>query len=243
MTGLVFVSYAREDADLILPLTRDLLHHGVDLWVDQLRISPGANWDKSIEEALDRCTKMLLFLSPAAVASEEVLSELRVALNDRKPVVPVLCQPCRIPRQLLLIQHVNLTGCPPGTALPADKATEILVALGLESGPLKGQAERPPGKRIRKQFDDVMHWQDLLGLDQAVGRFIILEDRFRFESEQRTFEMLFDSISAIREGYVTLIVETRNGKMKFSTGTFGVKTEGALATELQTYWLAGRPPV
>lgn len=71
MTGPVFVSYAREDAGLILPLARALLHHGVDLWVDQLRISPGANWDKSIEEALDRCTKMLLFLSPAAVASEE----------------------------------------------------------------------------------------------------------------------------------------------------------------------------
>lgn len=243
MTGPVFVSYAREDAGLILPLARALLHRGVDLWVDQLRISPGANWDKSIEEALDLCTKMLLFLSPAAVASEEVLSELRVALNDRKPVIPVLCQPCRIPRQLLLIQHADLTGCQPGAELPADKADEILAALGLESGSLKGQAKRPPGERIRKQFDDVMHWQDLLGLDQAVGRFIVLEDRFRFESEQRTFEMLFDSISAIREGYVTLIIETRSGKVKFSTATFGVKTAGALATELQTYWLSGRPPV
>jgi hypothetical protein len=243
MAGLVFVSYAREDAGLILPLARALLHHGADLWVDQLRISPGANWDKSVEDALYRCAKMLLFLSPAAVASEEVLSELRVALNERKPVVPVLCQPCRIPRQLLLIQYVDLTGCQPGTELPADRADEILAVLGLESGLLKSQAESPPGERIRKRFDDVMHWQGALGLDQAVGRFIVLEDRFRFESEKRTFEMRFDSISAIREGYVTLIIETRSETMKFSASTFGVKTEGALATELQTYWLAGRPTV
>jgi hypothetical protein len=82
MTGLVFVSYAREDAGLILPLAHALLHHGADLWVDQLRISPGANWDRSVEDALYRCAKMLLFLSPAAVASEEVLAELRVAVAD-----------------------------------------------------------------------------------------------------------------------------------------------------------------
>lgn len=242
MPGLIFVSYAREDASLILPLSRALLDQGVDLWVDQLRISPGAHWDKSIEDALDCCAKMLLFLSPAAVASEEVLSELRVALNQGKPVVPILCQPCRIPRQLLLIQYVDLTGCQPGAELPAGKAGEILAALGLESRPLQGPMESPPGERIRKQFKNVMHWQDLLGLDQAVGHFIVLEDRFRFESEKRTFEMRFDAISAIREGYVTLIIETRMGKMKFSTDTFGVKTSGALATELQTYWLAGRPP-
>lgn len=242
MTGLVFVSYAREDAGLILPLARALLHQGVDLWMDQLRISPGANWDKSVEDALYRCAKFLLFLSPAAVASEEVLSELRVALNERKSIVPVLCQPCRIPRQLLLIQYVDLTACQPGIEPPEDKAAEILAALGLESGPLTSQAESPPGNRIRKQFNDVMHWHDLVGFDQAVGRFLALEDRFRFESEKRTFEIPFDSISGIREGYVSLIIETKSGKLRFSTSTFGVKTAGALATELQTYWLAGRPP-
>jgi hypothetical protein len=239
MAGLVFVSYAREDADLILPVARALLRRGVDLWVDQLRISPGVNWDKSVEDALYRCAKMLLFLSPAAVASEEVLSELRVALNERKPVVPVLCQPCRIPRQLLLIQYVDLTGSRPGAELPGAEVDKVLAALGFEAGLI----ESPRAKQARKKFDDVMHWEDLLGLDQAVGRFLVLDDRFRFESEKRTFEMPFDSISAIREGYITLIIETRSGKRKFGTSTFGPRAEGSLATELQSYWLAGRPPV
>ena len=235
MSGLVFVSYARADSSLILPLARALLSRGIDLWVDQLRISPGVNWDKSIEEALDRCEKVLLFLSPASVASEEVLSELRVALNERKPVVPVLCQPCRIPRQLLLIQHVDLTGFRPGTEPPADEVDKILAALGAEPGP-----KVPPGEQIRKQFENVMHWQDLLGLDQAVGRFLVLKDRFRFESEKLTFEMPFNSIKTIREGYVTLIIETTAGKMKFSSKTFGPIPTGSLVGELHSYWLSGR---
>ena len=238
MPGLVFVSYAREDAGLILPVAQALLRRGVDLWVDQLRISPGVNWDKSVEDALYRSEKMLLFLSPAAVASEEVLSELRVALNERKLVVPVLCQPCRIPRQLLQIQYVDLTASRPGAEPPAAEMDKILAAIGLESGP----SGSPPPQQVRKQFDGVMHWQDLLGLDQAVGRFLVLDDRFRFESEKRAFEIPFDSITAIREGYVTLILETRSGKRKFGTSTFGPRPEGSLATELQTYWLAGRPP-
>jgi hypothetical protein len=95
MTGHVFVSYAREDADFVLPLAQALLRSGVDLWVDQLRINPADNWDKSIDDALYDCAKLLLFLSPAAVASSEVLSELRVAFNEGKPVVPVLYQTCR----------------------------------------------------------------------------------------------------------------------------------------------------
>jgi hypothetical protein len=228
MTGLVFVSYARADSDLVLPLARALLSQGLDLWVDQLRISPGANWDKSVEEALYRCEKVLLFLSPASVASEEVLAELRVALNERKPVVPILCQPCRIPRQLLLIQHVDLTGYRPGVGPPTAEVDKILAAIGREPdlGP----------ERVRKQFDNVMHWQDLLGLDQAVGRFVVLTDRFRFESDKRTFEIPFNSISSIQEGYVTLIIDTKIGKRKFSMSTFGSMAAGALVEELRSYW-------
>jgi hypothetical protein len=82
----------------------------VQIWLDQWSIPDGANWDASIDEALERCSRMLIVLSSRAVESEEVRSELRVALDEKKPVIPILYQPCRIPRRLRRTQFINLAG-------------------------------------------------------------------------------------------------------------------------------------
>jgi hypothetical protein len=53
-------------------------------------------------------------LSPAAVVSQEVRGELRTALDLRKRIVPVLHEPCEIPRQLKLIERLDFTSSGPG---------------------------------------------------------------------------------------------------------------------------------
>jgi len=77
--------------------------------LDQWDIAPGDNWNKSIDEALNKCTRMLIILSPDAVDSDEVQSELYTFFNDKKPVFPVVYRNCKIPRRLNLIQHMNFT--------------------------------------------------------------------------------------------------------------------------------------
>jgi len=61
--------------------------------------------------------------------------------------------------------------------------------------------DEAPAPAILPQYEGVMHWQNLIGLDQAVGRFVVLADRFRFESEKRSFEMRFDRSSRSRPGH------------------------------------------
>jgi TIR domain len=112
MSDSIFISYARLDQDFVLPLAERLKEHGFTVWVDQWNIPLGADWDRVIDEAIRDCNRFLIVLSPAATASEyagEVRGELRRALEQHKEIVPVLYQPCEIPRQLLNIETFDLT--------------------------------------------------------------------------------------------------------------------------------------
>lgn len=109
LQGHTFVSYARDDQEFVLRLATALKERGFLIWVDQWNIPAGADWDKCIDHALRDCGRVVVILSPASIASDEVRGELRTALNARKPVLPVLYRHCDIPRQLQLVQYVDLT--------------------------------------------------------------------------------------------------------------------------------------
>ena len=72
MTGQAaeyFFSYSRQDSSFVLRLANELRAEGASVWVDQLDIIGGERWDEAVEKALQSCPRMLLVLSPAAIAS------------------------------------------------------------------------------------------------------------------------------------------------------------------------------
>jgi formylglycine-generating enzyme required for sulfatase activity len=141
----VFICYAREDQDFVLKLATNLKARGAPVWLDQWDIPPGADWDRTIDEALDGCARFLIVLSPA-VDSLEVRGELHAALKKNKPIVPVLYRPCNVPRQLLPIQYVDFTAHGPDDETALRQVTRALGVVE-EKGPAgKGKAAptRPP---------------------------------------------------------------------------------------------------
>ncbi len=106
---LAFLSYAREDAEFVLRLAKDLRAGGADVWIDQLDIEPGHRWDRAIEDALAKCPQLLVILSPAAVESTNVMDEVSFALGEGKTVLPVKHRDCKIPFRLRRLQYVDLT--------------------------------------------------------------------------------------------------------------------------------------
>ena len=108
----VFVCYARTDEAFVLPFAKELQAKGMHVWLDQWSIPKGADWDRSIDEAIAACVCFVIMLSPEAVQSEEVRGELRTALDRRKPTVPILLRPCEVPRRLLLRQQLDLSSPP-----------------------------------------------------------------------------------------------------------------------------------
>lgn len=89
MDTSVFISYAHETGDFALQLAHKLNDAGVTYWLDRHMIATGDDWDREIDRALDNCTHFVIVLSPPAAASDEVRSELRVALNTNKIIIPV----------------------------------------------------------------------------------------------------------------------------------------------------------
>ncbi|MBN1954054.1 MAG: TIR domain-containing protein [Anaerolineae bacterium] len=137
----VFISYAHKDAGFVLPLATRLQQYDVRVWLDDWSIQPGDNWDLVIDRAIDNCTHFLVVLSPYSVESLEVMGELRAALDERKKIVPVLYQECRIPRALRLIHYIDFTGREPDDE---EAFGRLLHALGVPLPPTK----QPPPEEI-----------------------------------------------------------------------------------------------
>ncbi len=152
----VFLCYARQDEDFVLKLAANLKQRGAPIWLDQWDIPPSADWDLTIDDALYDCARFLIVLSPAARASREVRGELRTALDEDKPIVPVLYQACRVPRQLRLIQHVDFT-----SSGPDDEALlgQVLRAVGVpipETSEVSETSEVLPSPPAPQPFEPEM---------------------------------------------------------------------------------------
>jgi formylglycine-generating enzyme required for sulfatase activity len=104
-----FFSYAREDAEFVLKLAKELRAVGVKLWLDQLDIFGGQRWDYAVEGALKACQGMVAVLSPESLASNNVMDEVSYALDEGKLVVPVILRACDIPYRLRRVQHIDFT--------------------------------------------------------------------------------------------------------------------------------------
>jgi hypothetical protein len=147
MGDYVFISYAREDHDFVLKLATELKDRGISVWLDQWDIPAGADWDQNIDSALRDCAHFLIILSPAAVASKQVRGELQTALDDNKPIVPVLRRACQIPRVLRLIQYVDFTSSGPGGEPTFDR---LVRALHMPEAGRSPQGEEPINGQSRR---------------------------------------------------------------------------------------------
>lgn len=113
----IFVSYSHRDRPFAARLTTHLKEHRLNVWLDKFEIRAGRSWARQIGEALDNSRLMLLILSPDSLASENVEDEWNYYLDKKKPIVPVLYQPCEIPYRLFKLQYIDFVTLPYGSAL------------------------------------------------------------------------------------------------------------------------------
>ena len=97
----VFVSYSHKDSAQIYPEINELHQQGYRIWYDE-GIDPGNEWPEEIALALAACSHFVVFVSPAAVESENVRNEVNFALNKGKPFLAVHLSETRLPPGLEL---------------------------------------------------------------------------------------------------------------------------------------------
>jgi WD40 repeat protein len=85
----VFISYAREDIELVTRLSDSLEKRSRRPWVDWEGIEPSDEWWRSITEAIDGADAFAFVLSPHALASATCLKELKHAASGRKRIIAI----------------------------------------------------------------------------------------------------------------------------------------------------------
>ena len=89
----VFVSHAHTDEPLARKVTDILEQAGLEVWDGTREIMPGDNWAAKVSQALQESQAMIVLLTPDAMRSNWVRSEIQYALGEvrfRKRLIPVV---------------------------------------------------------------------------------------------------------------------------------------------------------
>src|SRR5205807_7719717 len=70
------------------------------VWIDRRNIPPGASWDEEIVRGIKLSRVVAVFCSPKAMSSDNVRQELRLAMQYKKPVLPLLLVPTVFPESV-----------------------------------------------------------------------------------------------------------------------------------------------
>lgn len=112
----VFISYKRQNQDLVQRIVQRLREAGFQVWWDQ-DIPTGAPWEETIERELHQAKVVIVAWSPSAVVSENVKAEARWARNQGR-LIQVFVEACDPPTFFGERQGVPLIGWPGGIEDP-----------------------------------------------------------------------------------------------------------------------------
>src|SRR5207237_10235919 len=99
-TPYVFLSYSSTDLARALAIADALEAAGVRVWLDRRGIPAGANWDAAIVRAIRDCTVFLVLCTETALHSANVQQEIRLALEERRPLLPLLAERITFPDEV-----------------------------------------------------------------------------------------------------------------------------------------------
>lgn len=111
----VFVSHASADGPTAERIARGLQALGYNSWYAEWELKAGDSIVTKIQAALSSCDVLIVVLSQRSVVSDWVNRELNSVVvkqlgGEQVLVIPVLIEPCEIPKVLSDILHVDLQG-------------------------------------------------------------------------------------------------------------------------------------
>lgn len=113
---MIFVSYARKDAERVAELCSRLGRAGLQPWLDTEEIKPGEDWERKIMNAINAAPLFLAVLSSNSVDRRGMLQvEIKEALKtwyrklpDDIYLIPLRLEPCEVPEALAKFQWVDM---------------------------------------------------------------------------------------------------------------------------------------
>jgi hypothetical protein len=113
----VFISYVRENRDVVDRLTNELRNRGVTVWLDRNDIDPGARWRDAISRAIQSGSFFVACFSEEynerikTYMNEELtiaIDELRKRPSDKTWFIPILINETKIPsRRISAVENLS----------------------------------------------------------------------------------------------------------------------------------------
>lgn len=107
----IFLSYSRQDSDIMRRLSHNLRAGGFRVWTDET-LKPGEeSWKRAIESAIEASQCVVVLLSPGAKQSEWVERELDYARAQKRLIFPILAKGTEqdaIPFSLIRSQRADI---------------------------------------------------------------------------------------------------------------------------------------
>ncbi len=111
MKPKIFLSYSRDDLDMMQHVKDSLTARGLNVWTDE-QLQPGSpRWESEIAEAIENSQAMVVILTPSAKSSIWVGREMSYAEQHGVRIFPLLAsgtEKTSIPMILISTQHVDI---------------------------------------------------------------------------------------------------------------------------------------
>jgi tetratricopeptide (TPR) repeat protein len=127
----VFVSYASQDRDRVLPIVTALTEVGWTVWWDRA-IGAGTAFDREIEKAIDQARCVVVVWTGNSIESEWVRTEANEGL-DKNILVPVQLEDVKLPLAFRRIQTIDLSAASGYSGLIDSIASLVPVPVGTDS--------------------------------------------------------------------------------------------------------------
>lgn len=105
------MSYSRKDEQVMQRITKFLRKNGLNIWVDNEKLTPGTPiWQAEIEKSITRSKAVIVILSPSSKRSKWVAREIASAELYQKRIFPILVRGdpiSAIPINLITTQFVD----------------------------------------------------------------------------------------------------------------------------------------
>lgn len=97
VAGLLFASYSRQDRERVDALIADIERQGLPVWLDRVNIGGGSTWPEAIVQAIKSSRALIIFCSPHAFESDNVLREVNLAAEYKKVILPIVLDRAQMP--------------------------------------------------------------------------------------------------------------------------------------------------
>ncbi len=106
----LFFSFSEQDNKIKDAVLQALNRRSFTAWTHKRDIQKGIEFEKAIEEGIEKADNLLFFISPDSVVSKWCLKELDYAKSLNKRIIPLLIEPAdHIPPQIQGLQYIDFT--------------------------------------------------------------------------------------------------------------------------------------